>query len=146
MTTRADFSDEEWSTIASAPPSAGMLVMTAQRGGFFRETMAMARAYTEARGQHGSSELLDELVSSRPETDRSRYGSPEELRDAALAHLRDAVDVLQRKATPAELDDYRRFVRGVAERVASAHREHGVEVSPAEQALLAEIERTLGAA
>ena len=37
MTTKADFSAEEWQLILEAPPSAGMIVVTAQRGGVFRE-------------------------------------------------------------------------------------------------------------
>jgi hypothetical protein len=38
-------------------------VATAQRGGTFRESFALAKAHTEARGEHGESQLLDELVS-----------------------------------------------------------------------------------
>ena len=45
MTTKSDFSAEEWQLILEAPPSAGMIVVTAQHGGIFRETIAMAKAY-----------------------------------------------------------------------------------------------------
>jgi hypothetical protein len=44
MTSKSDFSAEEWQLILEAPPSAGMIVVTAQRGGTFRETIAMAKA------------------------------------------------------------------------------------------------------
>ena len=57
MTAKADFSPEEWKLILEAPPSAGMIVVTAQRGGPSGETIAMAKAYVEARQQHGESEL-----------------------------------------------------------------------------------------
>ena len=40
MTTKADFSTEDWKLILEAPPSAGMIVVTAQRGGSFREDAA----------------------------------------------------------------------------------------------------------
>src|SRR5205807_9931179 len=43
------------------PPSAGLIVITAQRGGSFRESIAMAKSYVEARQDHGASELLDEI-------------------------------------------------------------------------------------
>ena len=33
MTTKSDFSVQEWQLILEAPPSAGMIVVTAQRGG-----------------------------------------------------------------------------------------------------------------
>jgi hypothetical protein len=44
MTTKADFTTEEWDLLLEAPPSAGIIVVTAQRGGTFRETIAMAKA------------------------------------------------------------------------------------------------------
>ena len=79
MTAKADFTPEEWRVVLEGPPSAGMIVVTAQRGGTFRETIAMAKAYVEARKQHGESELLDEIVSAKPEIDHTRYRSVEEL-------------------------------------------------------------------
>jgi hypothetical protein len=89
MTGKADFSPEEWRTVAEGPPS--------------------------ARGQHG------------------------------LQHLRDAIEILERTATPDEVSDYRRFVRTLAEKVANAHREDGVAVSPAEQSAIDEVSAALGA-
>src|SRR5690348_8629853 len=145
MTTKADFNPQEWATILEGPPSAGILIATAARGGTLRETFAIGKAYAEARQQHGASELLDEIVAARPEVDRSRFQSPDELRQRSLQHLRDAIDVLQRKATPQEVDDYRRFIATLADKVANAHREEGVAVSGAEQAAIDEISKSLGA-
>ena len=145
MSGKADFTPEQWQTISEAPVSAGLLVMTAQRGGLFRETLAIARAYADARRQHGQSQLLDEIVSAKPTGDHTRYHSPQELRDASLSHLRDGVSALQSKATPDEVSEYKQFVVAVAQRVAEAHREDGVAVSPAEHTALDEITATLGA-
>ena len=144
MTGKADFTSEEWHTVLEAPPSAGLMVMTAQRGGTFRESFAMAKAYAEARQQHGASQLLDEIVEARPERDHTRYHSHEELNAAGVKHLQDAVSLLEQKATPEEVEDYRKFVLALAEKVASAHREDGQDVSPAEQAALDEIKAALG--
>ena len=144
MTAKADFSDQEWQTVIEGPPTAGVLVITAQRGGTFRETIAMGKAYAEARAQHGASELLDEIVSARPKVDHTRFSSAQELKQHGLQLLGDAVEVLGRKASPDELDDYRRFVIALAERVAHAHREDGAEVGPAEQAAIDEISASLG--
>jgi hypothetical protein len=146
MTGKADFTAEEWELILEAPPSAGLIVMTADRGGTFRESFSLAKAYTEARQHHGDSELLDEVVSTKPKVDRGGAHSPEELRALGLQHLRDAVAVLERKATPEELEDYRRFVLTVADRVANAHREGGQQVSDAERAAIEEIAAALGTA
>jgi hypothetical protein len=146
MTGKADFTEQEWATVLEGPPSAGLIVLTAQRGGSFRETFAIAKSYVEAREQHGQSELLDEIVAAKPAMDHTRYHSPEELREHSLQHVRDAVELLERKATPDEVDQYRRFVLTLADKVANAHREGGVAVSDAERAAIDEISAALGGA
>jgi hypothetical protein len=146
MTTKADFSPEDWKTILEGPPTAGLIVVTAARGGMFRESIAMAQAYAHARNQHGESELLDELVAAKPELDHTRYHSPQELKEHGLAQLRAAVSRLEGKATAAELEDYRRFVVSLANQVAAAHREGGQSVSPGEAAAIQDITAALGAA
>src|ERR1700738_1288288 len=120
MTSKADLTPEEWKLVLEGPPSAGMIVITAQRGGTLRETVSMAKAYAEARRQHGQSELLDEIVAAKPELDPTRYRSPEELKEHPLGDRRDAVALLEAKAQPQELDEYKRFIVNLAERVASA--------------------------
>jgi|SRR3974390_2801610 len=144
MTTKAAFSPEEWETVLQGPPTAGMIVITAAHGGTFRETIAMAKAYTEARTEHGESELLDEIVAAKPEVDHTRYHSPEELRENGLAHLRSAVALVESKATTEELGEYRQFVLTLANKVAAAHREQGQAVSPAESDAIEQITAALG--
>src|SRR3954453_16976274 len=117
MTGKADFTEEEWGLLREAPPSAGLVVLTAQRGGTFRETYAMGKAYAEARSQHGTSQLLDEIVSAKPERDHTRHGSVDELNQPVLGRLREAIALLEAKTTPEEVDDYRRFVLAVAQKV-----------------------------
>ncbi len=145
MTSKSDFSTEEWHLILEAPPSAGMIVVTAQRGGSFRESIAIAKSYVEARQQHGESELLDEIVSAKPERDHTHYHSPEELKQHGLQHLRDSIALLERKATPAEVEEYRRFIVTLSHKVAAAHREHGQVVSESEQAAINDITEALNA-
>jgi hypothetical protein len=144
MTDKAVFSEEEWNLILEAPPSAGLIVVTAQRGGSWRESVAMAKAYVEARRQHGQSELLDEIVAAKPERDHTHYRSPEELKEHGLGHLRDAVALLRTKADAQEVQDYQGFIVTLSTKVAEAHREHGQAVSEAEQAALGEIKAALG--
>ncbi len=72
MTTKAAFSAEEWKAVLEGPPTAGMIVITAARGGMFRESIAMSKAYAEARAQHGESELLDSGICGT----RSRWSRP----------------------------------------------------------------------
>ena len=60
-----------------------------------RETpRRMAKAYAEARSQHGASELLDEIVSAKPKVDHTRYHSYVELKDHGLGVLRQAMTIL----------------------------------------------------
>jgi hypothetical protein len=142
MTTKADFTPEEWDLVREGPPTAGMVALMADKGGSFRETWAMAKSYAEARKEHGESELLDALVAEKP--DMKRYGSAEELDEVGLERLREAVVLLEEKATPDEVADYKRFVLGVASRVAEAHKEEGASVSEAERNAIEKVSATLG--
>jgi hypothetical protein len=144
MTTKTAFSPEDWKVVLEGPPTAGMIVITAAHGGTFRETIAMSKAYGEARAEHGDSELLDEIVAAKPHVDHTRYHSAEELRDHGLKHLRDAVALVDSKATAQEGDDYRRFVLTLAGKVAAAHKESGQSVSPAEAEAIQQITAALG--
>src|SRR5205085_12275185 len=117
-----------------------MMVAASESGGTFRESFSMAKAYTEARKDHGESELLDTIVSTKPQVDRTRAHSKEELSQRSLQHLQEAVAVLEAKATPEEIEDYRQFVLGLAGRVAEAHK----GVGDAEQGAIEQIAGALG--
>lgn len=131
MTGKSEFSEQEWELVREGPPAAGMIAASASSGGTFRESWALAKAFAEARQQHGESELLDALASERPHA--HRYGSPQELEEQGLARLREAVSLLEQKASADEVAAYKRFTLDVAGRVAAAHKEGGTAVSPEEQ-------------
>lgn len=145
MTAKADFDEQQWDTVLEGPTSAGLIVMSAERGGTFREAFAMAKVYGEARSEHGESELLDEIAANRPEVDRARAGSREELQLRGLQRIRDAVALVDQKATPEEAEAYRRFVSSVARRVAEAKEERGSTggITESEQQALDEIDAAL---
>jgi hypothetical protein len=145
VTSKADFSEEEWKLIAEAPPLAGLMVSAAQRGGTFREALSMGKSYAEARKQHGNSELLDELVTTRPKVEHPHAHSPEELQTLVLQRLGEAGAALRSKATDQEVSDYNGFVSNVAEHVASAHDEGGQDISDAERAAITAIGEALRA-
>ena len=119
MTAKSDFTDEEWELVAEGPALAGVIAATAQRGGSFRESYALAKTYAEARQRHGESELLDQIVSAKPEFDRKKYHSPEELHDKGLQQIQQATELVESKATPEEVDSYRSFALDVAKNVAA---------------------------
>jgi hypothetical protein len=151
MTKKAEFNAEEWSTVVEAPLYAAMHVISADRGGTLRETLALSRVYKEARAGHADSELLDELMKSPPSID------PEQVKQAggnigavASERLQQAMTILEANATPDEIDAYKRFVMTAAQAVASAHKEGGFlgiggkEVSDAENRALDEVSKALG--
>jgi hypothetical protein len=149
MTGKADFTEEEWTQILEGPTSAGLVVVASDRGGSIRETFSMAKVYAEARQQHGESELLDEVVAAKPEIDRTRAQSPEDLKEHALQNVRQAIQLLQSKAGDEEVAEYKKFVLALAQHVAEARKEGflgftGERVSDAERAAIGEIEAALG--
>jgi hypothetical protein len=152
MTRKAEFNAEEWSTIVDGPLYAGMRVISADRGGTLRESLAMGRVYQEARQHHGESELLDELVKSPPAIDPDRVKEAGgDIAALTSKQLSEAISILEQKATPEEIDAYKRFVMTLAQAVANAHKEGGFlgiggkEISDAENQALDEISKALGA-
>lgn len=125
MTTKADFNAEEWDQISEGPALAGLIVIASQRGGTIRETLAMAKVYGEAQKSHASGDLLGELVTSAPNLDARQFSSKEDLRTSGLQKITAAVALVEAKATPEELAEYRTFAMTVAEHVAERDKSGG---------------------
>jgi hypothetical protein len=148
MTTKSEFNAEEWDGVAQAPALAALMVMMADRGGTIRESIALGKAYTEAR-QVGASELIQQLVSSPPRLDPASMGPLDQLREQLPQRLTEATRLVGEKGTPEEAEEYRHFILRVADVVAHAHKEGGVlgiggkEVSEAEQAALDDLSAKL---
>jgi hypothetical protein len=151
MTTKAEFNAEEWERMVQAPALAGLMVILAERGGKIRESIALGRAYGEAR-RDGGSELLKQIVSTAPRLDPASMGPADQLREQLPERIREAVRIVEEKGTPEEAEEYRQFILRLADVAAHAHREGGVlgiggkEVSPQEQAVLDQLASTLGTA
>ena len=81
-------------------------------------------------------------MAEKPDT--KRHGPPEELDDAGLRRLREAV-ALSAEGDTDEVESYKRFALDVATRVA-VHTKGDASVSPAEREALAAIEASLSPA
>jgi hypothetical protein len=127
MTGKADFTEEEWELVCEGPPTAGVVAVSASRGGSFRESWAIAKVYAEARKEHGANQLLDDLVADKPKT--KRFESAEEAESLGLKRLAEAVALLEKKAGPGEVSGYKHFTLDVAARAAEAHKEKGAMAS-----------------
>jgi hypothetical protein len=150
MTTKADFNAAEWDQISEGPALAGLIVISSQRGGTIRETLAMANVYKEAQKSHASGDLLGELVTSAPHLDAKQFSSKEDLHTSGLQKITEAVALVEAKATPEELADYRSFAMTIAEHVAERDKSGGFlgiggeRVTGNEEAALNEIAAALG--
>ena len=151
MTAKSDFTPEEWETVLEGPTAAGLMIAASQRGGAFRESYSIAKAYTDARRDHGASQLLDDIVGSKPKVERPHVHSVDELKQQSLQQLRQGLALVEQKGTPEEADQYKQFVVGLATRVAEAHREgflgfSGDRVSDAERQAVSDVADALGVA
>lgn len=150
MTEKAQFDAEEWELISSAPSIAAMYVITSEKGGTLRESMAAGKAYAEAREHSTGSALIDEVVRSVNAVSANEFSSKEDLRARAVARIGEARSTLAAKADADEVAAYRDFVLAVAERVAEADKSGGFlgvggeRVSGHERAAIEEIRAALG--
>jgi hypothetical protein len=149
MTTKAEFNAEEWEQVVRTPALAALTVIAAQRGGSLRESLAAGKAYTEAREEH-ESDLIGEIAATPPSLKPGEFSSKEDLRMGALERVREAVALLESKATLEEVDAYKQFTLSVAQRAAEADKSGGVlgiggeRVSDAEREALRELAEALG--
>jgi hypothetical protein len=150
MTTKADFNGEEWERIAEAPAIAGLIVITASRGGTIRETLAMAKTYAEAQRDHGSGDLVGELVAAAPKVDPKQFSGKDDLRARGLGKITEAVGLVRDRATLDELVAYREFILDIARHVAEKDKSGGFlgiggeRVSGQEEQAIADITAALG--
>jgi hypothetical protein len=163
MTTKANFTEDEWKVLGRAPLMAGLVVVAASPSGpigMIQESLAVGKILSEAREQAGSSELLTALVSDittpegrqTPAVSELRGKSPDEIRQYAIDGCRQAVAVLDRKARPEESQTVKRWLHSVGEKVAAAAKEGGflgiggTQVSDQEKQALGDLKKTLGIA
>jgi hypothetical protein len=135
MTTKADFTQEEWARLARAPLVAGMAITLADPGGpieTLKESSAALRTVLEAAedGQHG--ELVRSLASDVAEQARQRHNPLAGFRpkgahaaDEVLEELRAVNALLVERVTPEEREQFREWLKTAAQRAATAAREGG---------------------
>jgi hypothetical protein len=120
MATKTDFAAAEWRRLLQAPLLAGFAVSAADPSNFIgllQEAFATARALSEARTEAGGDELVkavaSELLTSSGRADAREgvrtitQGAPlEEIKERALAGLKDAAAILDAKA-PADASRFK---------------------------------------
>jgi MoxR-like ATPase len=164
MTTKRDFSSEEWRRILAAPMVAGAAITAADPSGLWglmKEGMAGGWALLEAK-QHAGAHPLASAIAEDFATGDARAQAREHLQTTfkgagssdvktrAIDELRSVASLLRRKS-PAEAEAFTEWLQEVALKVAEAAKEGGilgvggVAVSDAERATVAEMATALAA-
>jgi hypothetical protein len=135
MTTKADFTEDEWVRLGRAPLVAGMAISLADPGGpieSLKESTAAIRTVIEAAesGQHG--ELVQSLAGDVAEKARNRQNPLAGFRptgrdagDEVLQELRAVDALLREKLEPDERDQFVDWLRVAAQNTAKAAKEGG---------------------
>ncbi|HEY1276579.1 MAG TPA: hypothetical protein VGF25_16840 [Thermoleophilaceae bacterium] len=152
MTSKADFTDEEWARLERAPLVAGMAITFADPGGpieVMKESLAAVKAVVEAAGSDDRGELVKAVAQSVDEKAKQRQNPAKGFKPkGALAgqeildELREVNELVGQKATPEEAAAYRQWLLDAARRTADAAKEggfmgfHAERVSEGEQKML----------
>jgi hypothetical protein len=159
VTTKSDFTEDQWATLVRSPIVAGMAITIADPGGpieVVKETSAVLKFATGS-----SSEQRDDLVE---EVARDLRGLAEQRKNPVgdfkprgtlagkqiLDELSRANEIISAKATPEEADAFRAWIMECAQRAADAAKEggfmgfHAERVSQGEKDMLAQLGSALG--
>jgi hypothetical protein len=154
MTSRKDFTDQEWTRVRRAPLVAGFAISIADPGGpieLTRETMASLRSATLPPSQE---ELLTSVALDVQAMTQRRQNPLGDYRPTSgqqvLDELRGVTQIVAARATPQEVEAFRGWLVATAQAAADAAKEGGFlgfgaeQVSAGEQAMLNQVRAALG--
>jgi hypothetical protein len=152
VTSRADFTDEEWARLGRAPLLAGIAITLSDPGGAIeavKEYSAALKTVLEAarEGSFGQfvQAVADDVAAMAQRRENPMAGfAPDRRRapDEILDELRAVYALLNEKAAPEDVDDFREWIRTASQRAALAAKEGGFlgfggeQVSEREQTML----------
>jgi hypothetical protein len=135
MTTKADFTEEEWQRLGRAPLVAGMAISLADPGGpieTLKETSAALRTVLEAAQNGSFGDFVKAVATDVAEQARRRQNPMAGFRpkgagarELILDELRAVNAVLREKATQEEADRFREWLKAAAQNTAKAAKEGG---------------------
>jgi hypothetical protein len=135
MTTRNDFSEEEWERLGRAPLVAGMAISLADPGGpieALKETGAALKTVLETAQGGGHGEFVQAVARDVAEKARHRENpmagfrpTGAQAREQILSELRDVNALLVAKTTSEESDQFREWLKAAAQGAALAAKEGG---------------------
>jgi hypothetical protein len=159
MTSKADFSEEEWTRLKRAPFVAGMAISLADPGGpieLVKETAATLKTVREAAESAGRGELVDALAREVVSETRERQNPLHDFKPKGalagqeiLEELAAVNRIVSEKAGPDEAEAFRDWLRTAAQEAANAAKEGGFlgfnaqRVSEGEQRMLDKLAEVL---
>jgi hypothetical protein len=162
MTSKADFTDEDWTRLKRAPFVAGMAISLADPGGpieAVKETSATLKTVLGAAEGGGHGELVDAIARDVAEDARNRQNplagfKPSKGATAGveiLDELGEVNRIVSEKATPEDAAAMREWLLEAAQAAADAAKEggflgfHAERVSQGEQEMLDRLKEVLAA-
>jgi hypothetical protein len=156
MTSKQDFTEEEWTRIRRAPLVAGVAISLADPGGpieMAKETMATLRSATLPPSQE---ELLAAVALDLQAATQHKQNPLGDFKprggQQVLEELRAVNELVTAKATPEEAEAFRRWLLVAAQAAADAGKEGGFmgfggeQVSAGEQRMLEQVRAVVGMA
>lgn len=161
MTSKSDYTPEEWQLLLNVPPMVGTAVMVAGRSGLgsLKEAVALANGILAAKSEYEDNRLIQALNDARVKdgerSDVERMSSPykgkqpDEIRAIAVEMCADVAQLLDEKSAPDESAGFKEWSLTVGEKVANAAKEGGFlgiggeRVSQEERRVLREVSDAL---
>jgi len=158
MTTKADFTEDEWATLVRSPMVAGMAITIADPGGpieVVKETSAVVKVVTHEQGDDLVGQIAGEVRAlaeqrKNPVGDfkpRGALGGKEIVEEIGRAGK-----IAAEKGTPEEAEAFKGWILEAAQDAADAAKEggfmgfHAERVSQGEKDMLAQLAQALGIA
>jgi len=158
MSTKTDFSADEWDLLRSAPMMAGILVVSASPSGpigLVQESAAVSKMILGAAGSAQTpllKALAEDMKTSMSIPKPPAGATVAAIQGAATEILRRTSELLGRKATPEEATEVKQWLARVAQSTAEATKEGGflgfggTLVSEEEKVAVGKVSSTLGIA
>ena len=161
MTSKTEFTDEEWARLVRSPLVAGMAISLADPGGpieALKESMAAAKPVLEIAKTGSDHELIDAVSKDMAAKAQQRENPMKDFRPKGtmagqeiLEELQGVNAILAEKATAEEAQAFREWLLDAAQRAAEAAKEGGFmgfgaeQVSEGERQMLERVREALSA-
>ena len=154
MTTKSEFTEEEWARVVRAPMVAGLAITLADPGGPIEATKESMAALKSATNPPSREQLLAEVALDVQASAQQRHNPLKGYKptgdkppgDQVVDELREVQQIVSAKATPEESAAFGRWLVSAAQAAADAAKEGGFmgfgaeQVSAGEKAMLERVQ------